>query len=169
MVRFADFGRFDPLPTFRFIVRMAGVTVGHFSEVTGLRMETDSIEYREGGEPAIIRQIPGLTRSGDITLRRGLSRDQTLELWYAQIFDLTGVTNLPPDPAFRRPLTIDVIKRGGVIAKSYTIFRCWPKSYTPGDFQAMESALAIEEVVLGNEGFKSTQIGGAVLSPPNLF
>lgn len=169
MVKFGDFGRFDPLPAFRFRVSMAGIVVGHFTEVTGLMMETEAIEYREGGEPAIMRQVPGITRSGDITLRKGMSKDQTLELWYAQIFDLTGITNLPPDPAFRRPLTIEVMKRGGVAAKSYMVFRCWPKKYTPGDFNAQENSVLIEEVVLANEGFRGMQIGGAVLSPPNLF
>lgn len=170
MVRFADFGRFDPLPAFRFRLSFNGVVIGHFAEVRGMAMETESIDYREGGEPTIMRKIPGLTNSGDITLRRGLSNSMDLALWYGQIFSVPGFTDILPDPLFQRVLNLDVLQRGGLTAMAYTIFGCWPKRYTPGDFDAKANEIAMEEVVLANQGFLPTQNpGGIALTTPSLF
>jgi phage tail-like protein len=166
MARFEDVGRFDPLPAFRFTLTIGGQDVGHFSECTGMSMEVDKIEYREGGYQGIMTQIPGLARGGDITLRRGLSGDATLEVWFNQIFSLTGLTNLPPDPAFRKNLILSVQKRGGITARAWAIFRTWPSRYTPGEFNATASEVAIEEVVLCHEGFIPVAASGAVIAPP---
>lgn len=168
MARYTETGRFDPLPAFRFFLQLGGVTVGSFTEVTGLSLETEAIDYREGGESTIMRQVPGLTRSGDITLKRGLSADSSLFFWASQVGAINGVTTILPDPLFRRTLTLMVHDRGGIAVKSFMIVRAWPKKYAPGDFKSMANEIAIEEVVLGNEGFSEVPAGGFAFSTPSL-
>jgi len=41
--------RKDPYAGFNFLVEIDGLLVGGFTEVTGLQVETESHDYREGG------------------------------------------------------------------------------------------------------------------------
>src|SRR5450759_2314927 len=61
-----------PMPKFHFSVEWAPGTKMGFTEVTGLTMESDVIEYREGSSPEFhkIKQ-PGLQKLSNITLKRG--------------------------------------------------------------------------------------------------
>jgi len=169
MVRFTETGRYDPITAFRFLIQMGGETLGTFTECSGMKMETEGIEYREGGESAMVREVPGLTKSGPITLKHGLSQDTSFERWYMQIYSVVGVTDILPDPLYLRDLTLQVQDRGGSILKSYIILRAWPKMWTPGNFNSTANEIATEELTLANQGFLPTQGGGFAFSTPSVL
>ena len=73
--------RNDPYKNFNFRVEIDGVALAGFSECTGLRVEVDVIEYREGGDASTIRKIPGVSKVGDITLKRGITSSKELHDW----------------------------------------------------------------------------------------
>ena len=80
--------RDDPFKAFNFLVEIDGVTRAAFSEVSGLGSETAVIEYRVGSEKVNwVRKLPGLTRFGNITLRRGVTQDADLWNWRKSIVD----------------------------------------------------------------------------------
>ena len=61
-----------PLPVFHFSVNLGGEEVA-FSEVTGLNIEVQPIEYRDGASPEFSPvKMPGLKKFGNITLKRGV-------------------------------------------------------------------------------------------------
>ncbi len=61
-----------PLPSFHFSVDW-GSTQLAFSEVTGLNVEVQGIEYRDGLSPEFSTvKMPGLKKYGNITLKRGV-------------------------------------------------------------------------------------------------
>src|SRR3954466_2368243 len=68
----------DPLAAFRFRVRIEGREAGGFSEVSGIQAEVEVLEVRAGGENTFVHKLPGPTKHGNLTLRRGVA---TLELW----------------------------------------------------------------------------------------
>lgn len=70
---------FDPLGNYNFMVEIDGSAVANFSEVSGLEIETEVIEYRSGNDISRVRKIPGLHKAGDITLKRGIT--QSRDLW----------------------------------------------------------------------------------------
>ena len=60
-----------PLPKFHFSVDWGGTRIG-FTEVSGLNVETDVIEYREGASPEFHKiKMPGMQKFGNVTLKRG--------------------------------------------------------------------------------------------------
>jgi phage tail-like protein len=80
--------RDDPFKGFNFLVEIDGVARAAFSEVSGLESETAVIEYRAGSENAnTVRKLPGLTRFGNIVLRRGVTQDADLWSWRKSIVD----------------------------------------------------------------------------------
>ena len=51
--------RKDPYKNFKFRVEIDGIASSHFVECTGLGSEVAVIEYREGGDPTVVRKLPG--------------------------------------------------------------------------------------------------------------
>ena len=54
-------------PRYTFTVELEGIAVGSFREVSGIGIETETIEFREGGT-TVIRKLPGRTKWPDIVL-----------------------------------------------------------------------------------------------------
>lgn len=48
-----------------------------FSDVSGLEIEQEAIEYRDGSEPTYVRKQPGLQKYANITMRRPTGFDWT--------------------------------------------------------------------------------------------
>lgn len=72
--------RNDPYKNFNFLVEIEGIAQAAFSEATGLGSDTTVIEYRSGGDN-VVRKLPGLTKFGNIVLRRGVTQDAELWNW----------------------------------------------------------------------------------------
>jgi len=76
-----------PLPVSHFIVDWGGNSIG-FTEVSGLSMEHEVIEYREGSSPDFsATKMPGLRKFGNITLKRGIIQNDN------DFFNWCGDTN----------------------------------------------------------------------------
>ena len=69
----------DPLRSYNFKLLINNVTEGHFTEVTGLGVQVERISYREAGNNAVVRAIPGRVTYASVTLRYGLTSSH--ELW----------------------------------------------------------------------------------------
>ena len=58
-----------PLPKFHFQVQWGGDRIG-FTEVTGLDIQIEPIEYREGSSPEYSKiKMPGMHKFSNITLK----------------------------------------------------------------------------------------------------
>ena len=79
--------RDDPFRNFKFRVEIDGVAEAAFSEVAIGETTTEAIEYREGNEPNHVRKLPGLTKYGNITLKRGVTDSQVIYQWHKDIVD----------------------------------------------------------------------------------
>src|SRR5262245_46906548 len=86
--------RNDPYRGFNFRIEIDGVTIAAFSEVTGLTAEGDAVAYREGDDKFnSVRQLMGLRKYSNITLKRGFTQNTALWDWYAAI--AAGSTTVP--------------------------------------------------------------------------
>ena len=84
----ADGSRTDPYGQFNFLIEIDGITVGGFSEASGLSTDTNIIEYREGSEnQGTVRKLPGLMKYSNIVLKRGWTQDQNLWNWRKKVID----------------------------------------------------------------------------------
>ncbi len=144
----------DPIKVFRFTVEMGGARVG-FMECSGLEATTEVTEYREGGDNTTTKKSAGLTKLGDITLKRGQILDEgrsDLRDWAEQVHDVQSKNGTSAD--YRRDIEIVQYDRAGEEACRWRVVECWPSRYKPfGDQNATSSDNSIEELVLVNEGF----------------
>src|SRR5436305_13485214 len=72
----------ETLPDLTFLVEIAGVTIGQFSECTGLSVEYDVMEYAEGGNNDFVHRLRGRARYPTISLRRGVTSQDGLLKWF---------------------------------------------------------------------------------------
>ena len=134
-----------PLTVFHYSVAWGGEDIG-FSEVSGLTIEIDPIDYRDGlmsaGTLALKR--PGIRKSGNISLKRGMC---TANIDLYNWFNNTGQTNVE-----RRDLTITLLDDDNAPVFIWAITQAWPiKCEGPG-LNATGNDIAIETLELVHEG-----------------
>jgi phage tail-like protein len=78
----------DPYGQFNFQVKIDGIIVAGFSEVSGLTTDTNIIEYRGGSDNvATVRKLPGLRKYNNIVLKRGWTTQNKLWTWRKSVID----------------------------------------------------------------------------------
>jgi len=138
--------RNDPLRNVRFRVEIDGEEVAGFSEVSGLSVETDVIEYREGNEKqSIVRKLPGLNKVTNITLKRGITDSMYLWEWRKLIMD---------GDIQRRSVRITVLDEAGQDRARFRIIEAWPAKYEASDLDAAGNDVVIETLELVHEDFE---------------
>jgi phage tail-like protein len=73
--------RTDPYPAFNYLIDIGKVTAGGFSEASGLDIEIQPIDYRNGDEDFVPRKLPGIKKHSHIKLARGIIGDLDLFKW----------------------------------------------------------------------------------------
>jgi phage tail-like protein len=151
-----NINRYDPYKTYRFLVYFGTSTspVAAVSKVTGLKRSSDVIEYKEGGNPVILKGL-GRTKYEPITLERGITQDLDFANWanQAQVLDhgsaKTSLANL------RQEVRIDLLNEEGVPVWRFNVHRAWVSEYQAlPDLDAGANAIAIEHIKLENEGWE---------------
>jgi phage tail-like protein len=135
--------RRDPLRNFRFRLEIDGVQASGFSEVSGLEVTTEIIEYRAGNEPTHVRKIPGLTKYGNVTLKRGITESMELHDWHRRIVD--GAVE-------RKSVVVVIVDEEGQDKARFEIVEAWPCRYEVTDLDGKGNDVAIEAIELCNEG-----------------
>jgi phage tail-like protein len=151
-----NINRYDPYKTYRFLVYFGTSTspVAAVSKVTGLKRSSDVIEYKEGGNPIILKGL-GRTKYEPITLERGITQDLDFANWanQAQVLDhgsaKTSLANL------RQEVRIDLLNEEGLPVWRFNVHRAWVSEYQAlPDLDAGANAIAIEHIKLENEGWE---------------
>jgi phage tail-like protein len=141
--------RDDPFRNFRFRVEINNIVEAHFSEVAIGETTTEAIDYREGYDPTHVRKLPGLTKYGNITLKRGVTDSMVIYNWHKAIMAGQIGTN-------RKVITIIVVDEAGDDRAKYTVSEAWPTKYDPSDLNGKGNEVFIEVLELVNEGIERT-------------
>ena len=133
-----------PRPVFHFQVEWGGSTLA-FSEVTGLNVEAQVIEYRDGLSPEYSTvKMPGLKKYGNITLKRGVVDGDN------EFFDWLNEIKLNK-PA-RRDITISLLDEEHSPVMTWRVMNAWPTKLTAPDLKANGNEVAIETLEIAHEG-----------------
>jgi phage tail-like protein len=136
--------RVDPFRAFNFRVEFDGLTVGSFSECSGLTSEGDAVEYREGTDfPLTVRKLVGLRKYTNIVLKRGYTTNNELWTWYKNI------TNGIPD---RRNGSIILMDEEHNDVMRWNVENAWVNKIEGPALNATANEIAIESVELVHEG-----------------
>jgi phage tail-like protein len=147
--------RFDPYKNFKFLVRWDGRVVAGISKVGALKMSTEVVEHRVGGDNSTSRKSPGRSKFEPITLERGVTHDAEFETWARKVWNVEAGGGAEVSLRdFRKDLLIDVLNEAGQLVLTYQVFRAWVSEYQAlPELDANANAVAIQSIKLENEGW----------------
>jgi phage tail-like protein len=133
-----------PLPKFHFRVEWGGAKIG-FSEVSGLSVETDVVEYRDGSSPEFHKiKMPGMQKFGNITMKRGIFQgDNDFFKWW---------NTVALNTIERRDVTISLLNENHEPVVVWKIKNAWPSKVQSTDLKSDDNGVAIETIELAHEG-----------------
>ena len=111
-----------------------------FQAVSGLSVEYDVEEYKEGGENRFTHKLPGRTKYTDLVLKRGMLTDSEVTKWCLAAFR---------DRDFK-PADISVIlmNEKGEPLRTWNVAHAIPKKWSVTDLNANDNAVVIETLEL---------------------
>jgi len=133
-----------PVVKFSFRVDWGGTQIG-FTEVSGLDVETEVIEYRHGESPTYSKiKMPGMQKYSNITLKRGTFRgnNEAFEWW--RTVQLNTIE--------RRTITISLLNELHQPIVVWTVLNAWPTKVQSTDLKADGNEVAIESMEIVHEG-----------------
>ncbi|MBD3421969.1 MAG: phage tail protein [Chitinivibrionales bacterium] len=136
-----------PLPAFHFQVDWGGskgTEVG-FSEVSGLTIERQVVEYRDGASKEYGPvKMPGIPKFGNITLKRGITKaDNDFYAW----INTTALNTVE-----RRDLTISLLNENHEPAMTWKVKNCFPVKVEGPGLKSTGNEVAIESLEVAHEG-----------------
>lgn len=137
--------RTDPYRNFRFRLELDGIETGAFSEATIPDSTTDPVDYREGNDATHQRKLSGLTKYGNVTLKKGIIDNMELYDWRKSIEDSGAAAN-------RKNISLILVDEEGNDKSRWDIVEAWPTKYDPSDFSAKGNEVLIETLEIVHEG-----------------
>ncbi len=133
-----------PLAKFHFSVDWNGTKIG-FTEVSGLDVETEVIEYRQGASPEYSKiKMPGMQKFSNITLKRGtFAGDNEYYNWW---------NSVKMNTIERRDITIKLLDEEHQPVITWKVKNAWPAKIQSTDLKADGNEVAIESMELVHEG-----------------
>ena len=149
--------RDNPYGAFNYVISLGGEQgegalgqiVGGFSDVSGLGMEVNYSEYRNGNELVnTVRKVPNTHKLDDVTLKRGLVGSTDLFNWLRGVRDGT---------ADARDVTVMLLDEARSPVATWRLHRAQPKKWTGPTLAAKGGGeVAMEELSLTHEGIEYT-------------
>jgi len=134
--------RVDPYKNFRFLVEIDGIVQAGFAECSGFGSNVEVVEYREGGDAATVRKLPGKVSYPDITLRWGLTDARDLYDWHMSA--INGSIE-------RKNGSVILQDDQGQEKVRCNFFSAWPSRYDGPDFNAKGNDVAIDAITISCE------------------
>ncbi len=133
-----------PLPKFHFQVEWAASTIA-FSEVTGLDVETEIVEYSDGARREYTPiKMPGRQKYSNVTMKRGVFASNN------EFYDWWNTVSL--NTIERRDLTISLLNEEHEPVMVWKVKNAWPTKIQSTDLKADGNEVAIETIEVAHEG-----------------
>jgi len=133
-----------PISAFHFQVEWGGTRIG-FTEVSGLSVELQSIDYREGSSPEYqVTKMPGIPQYSNITLKRGVYKSDNE---FFQWLNTVKMNNIE-----RRDLTISLLNESHEPVTSWKVKYAWPCKVEGPTLNSTGNEVAVESIELCHEG-----------------
>lgn len=136
--------RKDPFPGYNFAVEIDSMVSAAFSEVTGLQIEIEVQEYREGGENGFIHKRAGPAKyPSNLILKKGVNVVRELWDWYWQVAQGT---------IKRRNLSVLLLDSAGVEKRRWNFQEAYPVKWVLSDLRATTNEIAVETLEFVHNG-----------------
>lgn len=123
---------------FRFVVEIAGVRVGAFTECTLPTIEWDVQEVKEGGLNTFVHALPGMRKRATLTLKNGIGNDDLLR-W---------CTETMSEQFSRKAITVTLLNVRHEPFLNWHIDGAYPVKWTAPQLKTSENTVAIQSIEL---------------------
>jgi phage tail-like protein len=134
-----------PYVSFRFRIEFDSVIAGGFSECSGLQVETEVEEHREGGLNEFSHKLPKGTKYGTLTLKRGFVDAADLWDWNENV--IAGKSQQ------RKNLSIILLDSLGNDKIRWDVRDAFPVKWNSSEFKADGNTVMVETLELVHHGF----------------
>ena len=139
--------RTDPYRSFNFLLEIDGVELASFSECSGLSSEGEAVDYREGTDvPLNVRKLPGLRTYANVSLKRGITKDDELFRWYTLVVNGAALSRI------RRNGSVVLLNEAREQVMRWNFRDAWPNKYEGPTLNASGNEVAIETIEIVHEG-----------------
>ncbi len=139
-----------------FLFEVDGVEIGRFMEVSGLEVSVAVEEVEEGGENSYVHKLPGRMTWPNITLKRGITQNDTLLAWLnkssGEQFAASG------NKLARSTAAITLLGPGGGRLRAWEFTGAFPVKWKGPDFAVSSTDMAVEELEITHHGFRAKAI-----------
>ena len=134
----------NPLTQYHFSVEWGGTRIG-VSEISGLNVELDVVERRDGASPEYSKtKMPVAIRYSDIVLTRRIQKgDNEFYTWITQ-YQLNTIE--------RRDIIISLLNESHEPAVVWWVRNAFPRKYIGPVLNANQPGPAMESLILAHEG-----------------
>jgi phage tail-like protein len=140
--------RNDPAAAFRFWVELDSIVEGVFTDCSGLNLERNVYEYREGGVNDHVHILPGRTKYPNLVLKRGFTLSHKLWEWYQ-----VGLYDCVAKRVNFSILLYDCEQNDSrKIVKYWQVIDAFPVKWTGPDLKSDSNQIAIESIEIAHHG-----------------
>jgi phage tail-like protein len=129
----------DPFKGFRFRVEIQGIQQMGFTECSSIGSHVEVVEYREGGDVASVRKLPGKVSFPDITLKWGMTNSQEIYEWHHAVAN----GNIK-----RANGSVVQLDDTGKEQLRWDFFNAWPSKWDGPAYSAKGNDVSIETLTL---------------------
>jgi phage tail-like protein len=139
--------RRDPFPVYCFRVEIDEIdgATAFFKSVSGLKFETDVVDFQEGGQNEFTHRLVGPTKWANLIFKRGFSQDNKLIQWRQEW--ITGRKS-------RRNGKIIQLNTKLEAVCEWRFKEGWPCKWELSEMDASKSELAIETLEIAHHGLQ---------------
>lgn len=116
-----------------------------FQAVSGLSVEYDMEEYKEGGENRFTHHLPAHTKYADMILKRGMVTGSEVIDWFLSAFRERNF--VPAD------VNVILMNEKGEPLRTWKVVHAIPKKWLVSDFNSNDNAIVIETMELSYRYF----------------
>jgi len=135
--------RIDPQITCQFHVEIDGIAEAAFMECSGLEVETEVLDFEEGGVNDRVHKLPGRTKFTNVSLKKGVTDSNELWEWYLKVTQ---------GKVERKNMSIVLCDAQKVEVKRWNFERAYPIKWVGPGLKSEENAVAIEALDIVHEG-----------------
>jgi phage tail-like protein len=140
-----------------FLFEVDGVEIGRFMEVSGLEVTVAVDDVEEGGENNYVHKLPGRMTWPNITLKRGITQNDTLLEWLnkssGEQFAASG------NRLTRSTAAITLIGPSAERLRAWEFDGAFPVRWKGPDFAVSSTDMAVEELEVTHHGFRAKAVG----------
>jgi phage tail-like protein len=145
----------DPPFAGKFVFTVQGLTIGTFTEISGLSVQIEVEELAEGGQNQFTHKLPGRMKWPNLVLKRGVTNTDNLFEWLQQCSGdgFSGAGNRI-DP---RRGAVTLMDAAGKPVRTWEFTGAFPVKWSGPKLAASARDLAVEELEVSHHGFTTSR------------